>query len=101
MSSFDERNEQMTESSAALRVSVVQFEAAPAHKAGNLATVRRLAASAAAEGSQLVIFPEMCLVAYWHLTKSTTERLRELAEPSDGHLVEALTEIASDLGVGI
>ena len=98
---MNERDEQMTECANDLRVSVVQFEAVPAYKVGNLATVRRLAASAAAEGSQLVIFPEMCLVAYWHLTKSTTERLRDLAEPSDGPLVQSLKEIASDLGVGI
>lgn len=97
----DERRDPMTDSAADLRVSVVQFEALPADKAGNLDTVRRLAASAAADGSRLVVFPEMCLVAYWHLTKSTTERLRELAEPADGPLVQALKEIAAELGVGI
>ena len=87
----------MIDQAGDLRVSVVQFEAVPADKVGNLATVRRLAASAAEDGSQLVIFPEMCLVAYWHLTKSTAERLRELAEPANGPLVQALKEIASDL----
>ena len=91
----------MIDQAADLRVSVVQFEAVPADKVGNLATVRRLAASAAEDGSQLVIFPEMCLIAYWHLTKSTAERLRELAEPADGPLVQGLKEIASDLGAGI
>ena len=91
----------MIDQAGDLRVSVVQFEAVPADKVGNLATVRRLAASAAEDGSQLVIFPEMCLVAYWHLTKSTAERLRELAEPANGPLVQALKEIASDLVVGI
>ena len=91
----------MIDQAGDLRVSVVQFEAVPADKVGNLATVRRLAASAAEDGSQLVIFPEMCLVAYWHLTKSTAGRLRELAEPANGPLVQALKQIASDLVVGI
>ncbi|MDQ0643163.1 nitrilase-related carbon-nitrogen hydrolase [Microbacterium murale] len=91
----------MTDSAAGLRVSVVQFEAVPSDKAGNLATVRRLAEEAVAGGTQLVIFPEMCLLAYWHLTKTTVKHLRELAEPADGPLVRALIDLAAELGVGI
>ena len=91
----------MTESATDLRVSVVQFEAVPSDKAANLATVRRLAEQAVADGTQLVIFPEMCLLAYWHLTKTTVEHLRELAEPADGPLVRALSDLAAELGVGI
>jgi predicted amidohydrolase len=97
----DERDDQMTGSATDLRVSVVQFEAVPSDKTANLATVRRLAERAVADGSRLVVFPEMCLVAYWHLTTSSTERLHELAEPADGPLVRSLREIAADLGVGI
>lgn len=84
-----------------LRVSVVQFEAAPSDKAGNLATVRRLASQAAADGAELVVLPEMCLLGYWHLTKTTAERLHELAEPGDGPLVQSLQAIAADLGTAI
>lgn len=84
-----------------LRVSVVQFEAVPSDKTGNLAIVRRLAEQAVADGTQLVVFPEMCLLAYWHLTKTTVEQLRELAEPADGPLVRAISDLATELGVGI
>ncbi|HXH34174.1 MAG TPA: nitrilase-related carbon-nitrogen hydrolase [Plantibacter sp.] len=91
----------MTDDPADLRVSVVQFEAVASDKERNLATVRRLASQAAADRAQLVVFPEMCLLAYWHLTKTTAERLHELAEPADGPLVRALQEIAADLGAGI
>lgn len=84
-----------------LRVSVVQFEAVPSDKTANLAIVRRLAEQAVADGTQLVVFPEMCLLAYWHLTKTTVEQLRELAEPADGPLVRAISELATELGVGI
>lgn len=91
----------MTASATDLRVSVVQFEAVPADKAANLAAVRRLAEKAVADGTQLVIFPEMCLLAYWHLTKTTVEYLRELAEPADGPLVRELSDLAAELGVGI
>ncbi|MGO4592497.1 nitrilase family protein [Leifsonia sp. 2TAF2] len=84
-----------------LRVSVVQFEAAPSDPAANLDTVRRLAFAAAADGSRLVIFPEMCLLGYWHLTKLPAEELRRLAEPADGPLVTSLRELSQELGVGI
>lgn len=84
-----------------LRVSVVQFEAVPSDKTGNLTIVRRLAEQAVADGTQLVVFPEMCLLAYWHLTKTTVEQLRELAEPADGPLVRAISDLATELGVGI
>lgn len=86
---------------APLRVSVVQFEAAPADKNANLAVVRRLSRRAAAEGAELVVFPEMCLLGYWHLTKMTEPRLRDLAEPADGALVQEIRAIADECGVGI
>lgn len=86
---------------ATLRVSVVQFEAAPSDTDANLGTVRRLAERAAQEGAELVVFPEMCLLGYWHLTTASAARLRELAEPAGGPLVQALQRIAAELGVGI
>lgn len=86
---------------AGIRASVVQFTPAPSDKSANLATVRRLAEQAAADGAQLVVFPEMCLLGYWHLTKTTSERLRALAEPADGPLVRAIQAMAAELGVGI
>lgn len=84
-----------------LRVSVAQMEAVPSDTAANLAIVRRLAGVAAAEGSRLVVFPEMCLLGYWHLTKATDAQLRALAEPADGPLVRSLVDLAVELGVGI
>jgi len=84
-----------------LRVSVVQFEAVPDRPDLNLETVRRLATKAASDGSQLVAFPEMCLIGYWHLRKQTTERLLDLAEPANGVHIRVVKELALDLGVGI
>ncbi|MGH1547647.1 nitrilase family protein [Leifsonia poae] len=83
------------------RASVVQFEAVPSDKEANLATVRRLAAEAVADGSLLVVFPELCLLGYWHLTKKTAEELQALAEPADGPLVAELRALAVSLGAGI
>ncbi|MFF9563857.1 nitrilase family protein [Leifsonia sp. NPDC014704] len=83
------------------RASVVQFEAVPLGKESNLATVRSLARSAAENGSRLVVFPEMCLLGYWHLTKRSEAELWEHAEPADGPLVSALARISRELGIGV
>jgi predicted amidohydrolase len=91
----------MTSAATALSVSVVQFEPVPSDKAANIMTIRRLARRAAADGAQLVVFPEMCLLGYWHLTKMTADHLRALAEPADGELVQALQGLARELGLGI
>lgn len=91
----------MTVSPDPLRVSVVQFEAVPSDKARNLQTVRTLATAAVADGSRLVVFPEMCLLGYWHLTKKTAEELFALAEPADGALVTELATLARESGAGI
>ncbi|WP_210650526.1 nitrilase-related carbon-nitrogen hydrolase [Nocardioides sp. SYSU D00065] len=84
-----------------LRVATVQFEAVPDDPCQNLATVRRLATAAAADGAQLVVFPEMCLLGYWHLRRHDAATLHDLAEASDGPLVRAVGELAAELGIGV
>jgi predicted amidohydrolase len=84
-----------------LRAAVVQFEAVPDDPAANLATVRRLSTTAARDGVQLVVFPEMCLLGYWHLRRHEKTRLHALAEPADGPLVSAVRELSAELGIGI
>jgi predicted amidohydrolase len=84
-----------------LRVAVVQFEAVPCGVGENLQTIRRLATSAAVDGVQLVVFPEMCLLGYWHLRRQTADRLHELASPADGPLVGAVRDLAVELGIGV
>lgn len=86
---------------SAFRASVVQFEAVPDQADTNLATIRRLARDAVADGAQLVVFPEMCLIGYWHLRNLTPERLHELAEPEGGSHVSSVRELARELGAGI
>ncbi|MGC4940125.1 nitrilase-related carbon-nitrogen hydrolase [Kribbella sp. DT2] len=83
-----------------LRAAVVQFEAVPDRPDSNLSTVRRLAGEAVDNGAQLVVFPEMCLLGYWHLRRQLVERLRELAEPRTGPSVSAVTALARELDAG-
>ncbi|MFI5696586.1 nitrilase family protein [Kribbella sp. NPDC051586] len=83
------------------RAAVVQFEPTPDRPEVNLATVERLARQAVADGARLVVFPEMCLLGYWHLRRQTAERLRELAEPADGALIGRVVALAKELGAGL
>ncbi|WP_198676228.1 nitrilase family protein [Kribbella monticola] len=84
-----------------LRAAVVQFEAVPDHPEANLSTVRRLAGQAVADGAQLVVFPEMCLLGYWHLRRHPEARLRELAETRSGPSITAVRALARELGAGL
>ncbi|MER7244526.1 nitrilase family protein [Kribbella sp. NPDC000426] len=83
------------------RAAVVQFEPTPDQPATNLATIGRLARTAVADGARLVVFPELCLLGYWHLRRHTPERLHELAEPTDGPLVTRVLALAKELEAGI
>ncbi|MCF3141344.1 nitrilase family protein [Paenarthrobacter sp. AR 02] len=84
-----------------LRASAVQFEAIQDRPDLNLETIHRLATAAAMDGSQLVVFPEMCLLGYWHLRRHTPQRLHQLAETEGGPSILAVQKLARDLGVGI
>jgi predicted amidohydrolase len=64
--------------------------------AANLLAVREAAGRAAAQGADLVVFPEAFITGY-----NIGERLGELAEPADGPSVTALREIASEAGVAV
>jgi predicted amidohydrolase len=86
---------------ARIRASVVQFEPVPEDAEANLRTVRRLAQQAVADGAELVIFPEMCLIGYWYLRRRTAEELLALSEPVDGPQVSRVRSLAAELGVGI
>ncbi|TDD63616.1 nitrilase family protein [Actinomadura rubrisoli] len=86
---------------ATLRCAAVQFEHRPDDKPYNLAQVREHAGRAAADGVQMIAFPEMCVVGYWHLRRHPAERLRELAEPLTGPSVTAVRELAAEHGIGI
>lgn len=90
-----------TASEHTFRVATVQFESVQEDPAANLEIVRRLATDAAQSGAQLVAFPEMCLIGYWHLRNQTPQRLMELAEPEGGPHVGQVRELAHKLGVGI
>ncbi|MCP2342671.1 nitrilase family protein [Actinomadura rupiterrae] len=84
-----------------LRCASVQFEPRPDDKAYNLAVVERFTRQAAADGAQVVVFPEMCLLGYWHLRRHSAEALHALAEPIDGPSVATVRELAIQHGLAV
>ncbi|MEV3981683.1 nitrilase family protein [Nonomuraea sp. NPDC049758] len=98
MAENDEADETPT---PALRCATVQFEHRPDDKTYNLAQVEHHVRVASADGVQVIAFPEMCLLGYWHLRRQTPERLRELAEPVDGPSVTAVRALAAEHGVAV
>jgi predicted amidohydrolase len=84
-----------------LRSAVVQFEAVPDQPWTNLATIERLARRAVAADAQLIVFPELCVLGYWHLRRHTATRLHELAEPVDGPSISRIRALAGELEAGL
>ncbi|MFC4907560.1 nitrilase family protein [Actinomadura gamaensis] len=84
-----------------LRCAGVQFEPRPDDKAHNLGRIEHFARRAAADGVQVVVFPEMCLLGYWHLRRHPAERLHALAEPLDGPSVMTVRDLAVEQGLAI
>ena len=86
-----------------LRAAAVQFQHQPGDKSANLKIVREYTAKAAAQGVNLVVFPEMCITGYWHLRDFPRADLEALAEPvPDGETTQALLALAKEheLSVG-
>ncbi|MGW4407987.1 nitrilase family protein [Nonomuraea sp. NPDC004702] len=96
-----EEDEAAETPTTALRCATVQFEHRPDDKTYNLAQVEHHVRVASADGVQVIAFPEMCLLGYWHLRRQTPERLRELAEPVDGPSVTAVRALAAGHGVAV
>lgn len=73
----------------ASNISVAQVTPRPGDVAANLGMIREKAAQAAAQGSELVVFPERMLTG---LADAAT--MKKLAEPVPGASVDALIDIA-------
>jgi len=64
-----------------IKVAAVQFNHAPGDKEANFATIRSFVEDAAAQGADLIVFPEMCITGYWHVRKLARAQIESLAEP--------------------
>jgi predicted amidohydrolase len=78
------------------------MESVAGDKEANLATIEAFVAQAAAQGVQLIAFPECCLTGYWFLRNLSPQRLAALAEPLEGGpSVLRLAALARRYGLGI
>jgi predicted amidohydrolase len=67
-----------------LRAAAVQFEHASGDKAANFAKIESFTSRAAAQGVQLLAFPECCITGYWFLRNLSRAQLMGLAEEVPG-----------------
>ncbi len=84
-----------------LKVSTVQFQHRAGDKPYNLGRIDAFVAKALAAGSQLVVFPEMCITGYWHVPKLDAAGLEALAEPLDGPSIGRVAALARRHGIAI
>lgn len=92
-------------SAAILKVASVQFQHRAGDKTYNLGRIAEFVARAAAQGTQLLAFPEMCITGYWHVTRLEHAGIAALAEPLGGRSVSVVVGLARQhrmaIGVGL
>lgn len=84
-----------------LKVSTVQFQHRAGDKAYNLGRIDAFVAEALAAGTELVVFPEMCITGYWHVPKLDRAGLEALAEPLGGASIGHVAKLARRHGIAI
>jgi len=85
-----------------IRVASVQFEPMAGDKQANLARIGDFVRQAAAQGVELIVFPECCITGYWFLRRLSREQLQLLAEPvPGGPSSQALMALAKEHGMTI
>lgn len=89
-----------------IRVAAVQLESAAGDKKANLTKMESFLQRAAAQGVELIAFPECCITGYWFLRNLSREQLSALAEPVfDGPSSQALMDLAKQyrmtIGAGL
>ncbi len=89
-----------------LRVAATQFQHLPGDIPGNLAIVERMSADAAAQGVEIIAFPECCLSGYWHLRKLSRDELANLAQllpdgPAAQQLLKLSEQFRMTIGAGL
>jgi predicted amidohydrolase len=85
-----------------IRVAAVQFEHVGGDKAANFGKIRDFVAQAAAQGVEILAFPEGCITGYWFLRKLSREELEGLAEAvPEGESTQELVRLSATYGMTI
>jgi predicted amidohydrolase len=85
-----------------LRCGSVQFRHRANDKLHNLSVIEAFARKAAAQGVQILAFPEMCITGYWHVRNLDREQLETLAESvPEGSAAQRVADLARALSMTI
>jgi predicted amidohydrolase len=89
-----------------VKAAAVQFQHKTGDKAANFAVMRDFAGRAAADGVDILAFPECCITGYWELRDMSRGELEELAEvafegESSGKLMSMSRELGMTIGAGL
>ncbi|MBD1577040.1 acyltransferase [Vibrio sp. S11_S32] len=85
-----------------IRVASIQFN----HKAGdknyNLSVIEQFVKQGAGSGAKIIVFPEMCITGYWHVSALNKEQIDSLSElVPNGKSVQVLISLSKQYGVSI
>ncbi len=89
-----------------IRVASVQIESAAGEKQANLAKIEGFVQHAAAQGVEMIAFPECCITGYWFLRNLSREQLQAVAErvfegPSAQALMRRARQYRMIIGAGL
>ena len=79
-----------------MKIAIYQGAGKPAEVDENLEIIQRKANSAAGQGVDLIIFPELFLTGY-----NIGQQVQKLAEPADGQACQKVAEIAREANIAI
>jgi predicted amidohydrolase len=95
-------NKNLKKGKILMKASSVQFNHLPGDKKANFNKIENFVKEASSSGSELVVFPEMCITGYWHVRKLPCEKIKELSESvSDGASRKKLSELSEEYNISI
>lgn len=87
-----------------VRVASIQFNHRANDKAYNLSIIEHYVEKAALQSVKIIVFPEMCVTGYWHVSKLSKSRIQSLAEfVPQGETCQILLDLSSkyDISIGV
>jgi predicted amidohydrolase len=85
-----------------VRVASVQFNHHANDKSYNLSAIEHYAEKASEQDVKIIIFPEMCITGYWHVSKMSQSEITALAEfVPQGEASQALLKMSAKYGISI
>jgi predicted amidohydrolase len=83
-----------------IKAAAVQFNHQAGRKQENLRIMKEYVTRAAANGVEILAFPEMCITGYWHVRNLTREEILELAEEVPaGPSTQAIARLSASSGM--